>query len=96
MAEWGIVCRDGNDYERLKVKASRVSVRLHLSGWLSVEDRSIHHCGDRRGDESTAGQQQWRHARPLPPRMPYLDFYIDLDMTCIPWVCDGRRRFAFN
>jgi len=95
MTERGI-CRDGNDYERLKVKASKVFVRLHLSGWLSVKDRSIHHCGDRRGDESMTGQQQWWRAPPLPPRMRYLDFYIDLDMTCIPWVRDGRCRFTFN
>ena len=79
-----------------KVKASRVFARLHPSGWLSVEDRSIHHCRDRRGNESTTRQQQWGHARPLPPRMRYLDIYIDPDMTCIPLIRDGGRHFTFG
>jgi hypothetical protein len=92
-----------------KVEAVRVFARLHPSGWLSIEDRSIRRRGDCSGDheydeihdkhESTNEQQrQLRRqlTRPLPPRTRYLDFYIDPDTTCSPWVREGTTSFHFR
>jgi hypothetical protein len=92
-----------------KVEAVRVFARLHPSGWLSIEDRSIRRRGDCSGDhecdenhdehESTKEQQrQLRRqlTRPLPPRARYLDFYIDPHTTCSPWVREGTTSFHFR
>ena len=92
-----------------KVEAVRVFARLHPSGWLSIEDRSIRRRGDCGGDrdrdedhdenESTNERQRQRRrhlTRPLPPRTRYLDFYIDPDTTCSPWVRGGTTSFHFR
>ena len=90
-----------------KVEAVRVYARLHPSGWLSVEDRSIRRRGDFSGDrdedhdkhESTNEQQRQRLrqlTRPLSPRARYLDFYIDPGTTCSPWVREGMTSFHFR
>lgn len=69
-------------------KGIRVFVRLHPSGWLSIEDRSIRRYED---DNQESLQQQ-----PLLPRVRYLDFYIGPETTCQPWVRNGTTSFHFR
>lgn len=67
----------------------RVFVRLHPSGWLSIEDRSI-----RRQDCLVDTDKV--HSGPLVPRARYFDFLIDPETTCQPWVRNGVTSFHFR
>mmetsp|Transcript_14588 Transcript_14588/g.31739 ORF Transcript_14588/g.31739 Transcript_14588/m.31739 type:complete len:712 (+) Transcript_14588:46-2181(+) len=72
-----------------KTKTIRIFARLHPSGWLSIEDRSIRHR-DCNQDIEELSQQ------PLTPRTRYLDLFIGLETKCQPCVPEGTSSFHFR
>ena len=74
-----------------KAKTIRVFARLHPSGWLSIEDRSI-----RRQICTANTDEESMQCQPLVPRARYYDFFVGPKTTCQPWIRNGVTSFHFR
>jgi hypothetical protein len=86
-------------------RSTRVHVRLHPSGWLIVEDRSIRNSHTFYYDRNEHQQQQELRqnncnssgCKSLPRRLRYRDYYIDpATTTCTPCIQNGETIFHFH
>jgi len=69
-----------------KTKTVRIYVKLHPSGWLTIEDCSI------REKEALVEEK----AGSLPSRTRYLDLFIGTQTKCQPCIPDGTSSFKFQ
>eukprot|EP00970_Alexandrium_tamarense_P002817 scaffold391_cov189-Alexandrium_tamarense.AAC.8 len=67
----------------------RVYARLHPSGWLSVEDRSIR-------DKNAGEAAELNTLQPLVHRTRYWDYFIQPDTSCNAWTPNGANSFHFR
>lgn len=62
-------------------------MKLHPSGWLSVEDRSISFIN--RGSDKSMTRQLYHRRR-------YMDYFITGSSICQPWSSEGVITFHFS
>jgi hypothetical protein len=62
------------------------TIKLHPSGWLSVEDRSISPLGSSNAEVANSK---------LLHRIRYRDYFVMRSSKCEPWTADGVMSFHF-
>ena len=89
-------------------RSTRVYIRLHPSGWLIVEDRSIRNSHTNYDNWNEQNQQQLPQSscccssssctvKSIPRRLRYRDYYIDpATTTCTPCIINGETIFQFQ